>query len=467
MHLETVLDDELDDRCDALPSEIGQPGDGYRGPLQPPPPLKSPSWSENRKLPVHRWVPWVAGFSAEFVDSCLRRFLPERRRTGSRPRVLDPFAGVGTTLLQASLRGVDSIGFEINPYAALATRAKLAAFGLDADELEALALRYFDYACAHSAGSAHRRPQGFRTRLPFFSPQVEGQVLAFLDFVETIRDPSAADLFRLALGACMVGFSNYVYGPSLGSRSAAGKPPVEEACVGEILMRRLMQMADDIRWLSCQPTGLEGPGRGRVFDCDFLAGQPRVEPESIDLAVTSPPYLNNYHYIRNTRPQLYWLSLAQRPRDLKRLEESNLGKYWQTVRSRRTLEPEFSLEELDRLIESLRRTRPAEKTYGGPGWANYVAAYFNDSRRFLRRLASCLRPGAAAVVVLGNSIIQGHEVRTDGILAQIARREGFREESLECARDRRVGDSITRSDVRRGDPSDAVLYEKALILRRE
>ena len=44
---------------------------------------------------------------------------------GQAPKVLDPFAGVGTTLVQSYLHGFTVVGFEINPYAALASRMKL------------------------------------------------------------------------------------------------------------------------------------------------------------------------------------------------------------------------------------------------------------------------------------------------------------------------------------------------------
>ena len=75
----------------------------------------------NRETPVHRWVPWIAGFSRQFVQDALARHLP-RTMPGV---VLDPFAGVGTTLIEADLAGHESVGFEINPYAVFAARAKL------------------------------------------------------------------------------------------------------------------------------------------------------------------------------------------------------------------------------------------------------------------------------------------------------------------------------------------------------
>src|SRR5579864_1853337 len=90
--------------------------------------FRDPAFMENRQVPVHRWVPWIAGFSASFVEDCLRAFLPSAPR--ERPCILDPFAGVGTTIVSALKAGHDAVGFEINPYAALACRAKSAAVSL-------------------------------------------------------------------------------------------------------------------------------------------------------------------------------------------------------------------------------------------------------------------------------------------------------------------------------------------------
>ena len=66
-----------------------------------------------------------------------------------------------------------------------------------------------------------------------------------------------------------------------------------------------------------------------------------LEPESVDLLLTSPPYLKNYHYVRNTRPQMYWLGFASSPRDLRGLEETNFGRFWQTVRDREPVRLDF------------------------------------------------------------------------------------------------------------------------------
>jgi hypothetical protein len=93
--------------------------------------FRDPAFTSNRVYPLHRWVPWIAGFSAEFVDDCLREYLRPNER--KEVWVLDPFAGVGTTLVQSFLRGYNVVGFEINPYAALASRLKLKALDVPVD----------------------------------------------------------------------------------------------------------------------------------------------------------------------------------------------------------------------------------------------------------------------------------------------------------------------------------------------
>lgn len=427
--------------------------------------FRDPAFADNKTRPLHRWVPWIAGFSAQFVQDCFETFLKDRRKH-STSCVLDPFAGVGTTLVQSLLNGFDCIGFEINPYAALACRTKLNSPKLDLGKLEAYYLEYQKVAGGAGPLAAAQRPAQFETRIPFFSPSVEVQVLAFLDFVERIPDPEIADLFRVAFGAVMVSFSNYTYEPSLGSRPGAGKPLIEKADVHSTILRKLSDMVSDIRWIKARIENLSS-AKGQVYNLDFLETEDLLPACSVDLMVTSPPYMNNYHYVRNTRPQLFWLSLVSSPKELRRLEEANFGKYWQTVRTGELLDLKFDHPELSGTLTRLRQTRTEKGPYGGPGWANYVAAYFNDCDRFCRVLKRALVRRGVGVIVIGNSIIQGHAIKTDLVLADIARQNGFELMGVQQIRTKRVGASITTSAVRQGERNQATLYESAVIVRKK
>src|SRR5579859_387159 len=92
--------------------------------------LSNPKYADNKSHPVHRWVNWIAGFSWKFAGDVIDRYIPlqEDRKDAL---ILDPFAGVGTTLIESQRRGIRTLGYEINPYAQLAARAKLEAALVD------------------------------------------------------------------------------------------------------------------------------------------------------------------------------------------------------------------------------------------------------------------------------------------------------------------------------------------------
>ena len=427
--------------------------------------FRDPAFMANREAPVHRWVPWIAGFSRQFVQDALARHLPGP----GAGLVLDPFAGVGTTLIEADLAGHEAIGFEINPYAAFAARTKLGAHRLEPARLEA-GIENFVAFMEESARTGREpeaaSPSAFRTRAPFYSPAVERKVLLAFDFMATLMAPDA-NLFRLAFAATMVGYSNYSYEPSLGRKASVGRPDVDDDDVAGAIAARLRQMADDSAWYRASRAQPERDD-GRIVECSFFDGYNVVEEGSADLLVTSPPYLNNYHYNRNTRPHLYWLGFCSSPNDLKRLEALNVGTYWQNARDeeRIDLDPSIDDDEIRSAINAVRQKNPEKGVYGGNGWANYAARYFNDCARFADGAARCLRPGATALVVIGNSILQGVPIPTERFLASVAASRGFDVVGIHVPRETRVGSSIVESSVRAGKAAGSTLYESVVELRR-
>ena len=417
----------------------------------------------NRHAPVHRWVPWIAGYSKHFVADALARYV-------AKPGVvLDPFSGVGTTLVEADLAGHEAVGFEINPYAAFASRTKLKAHRVAPEALRGTALELRDHtekALAGGVPSRREPPPGFRTRAPFYSPKVQRKVLSALDFIDDLKGRQA-DVFRLAFAATMVDYSNYSYEPSLGRKAAVGRPDVDDFPVSDALVAKVLDMAEDARWYRLARAKRRRRD-ARVIEKSFLTAYRDLPEASVDLLVTSPPYLNNYHYNRNTRPHLYWLGFCQSPADLKRLENLNFGTYWQNARDRKrvALEPAAAAEEIQDALDAVRGQNPDKGIYGGQGWANYAALYFNDCAKFASAAKWCLAPGATALVVLGNSILQGVHIPTDRFLATIAERCGLQAVAIHTPRDARVGSSIVNSSVRAGNGGCSRLYESIVELRR-
>ncbi|MBI2954824.1 MAG: site-specific DNA-methyltransferase [Chloroflexi bacterium] len=426
--------------------------------------FSDPAFVGNKLLPVHRWVPWIAGFSSSFVRDALDRHLPHKGT------VLDTFAGVGTTLVEAILLGHKAIGFEINPYAALACRTKLNACQIRVealrDMIERLKVFWKDKVSIDYTPKS-TPPNGFKTRADFYSPKVLHKVLIIQDFIDAIKDTSLSDLFRLAFASTMVRYSNYSYEPSLGRRVSAGREEIDDFPVFQTILDKLREMEEDIVWL--QASLPQGTPSSQVINDSFLRYESHLSASSVDLIITSPPYLNNYHYNRNTRPQLYWLGYANHPQDMRRLEYLNFGKFWQTVRELKCVDLEFLAPQSDlaERLSILRALNPDRGIYGGNGWANYAASYFNDCYRYAQRIQYVLRNGGTALVVIGNSILQGISIPTDQYFGEIAATVGLKVVEIHMPRTTRVGNSIIQSDVRVAKAQKSHrLYEAVVELRR-
>jgi len=429
------------------------------------------AFTRNRAEPLHRWVPWIAGFSAEFVGNVLDRLA---HQPADEVTVLDPFAGVGTTLVEGFKRGHNVAGFEINPYAALACRVKLQAHACSPDELSRCITRFREYMRTQlQSGTNEPRsspPKAFRTRKPFFSPPVERQVLFVLDYIAQEPNRTLKDIFRLALGAVMVSFSNYSYEPSLSTRTAAGKEDIFDADVGSVMAEKLYEVSADICFLQRHISHLRHSPSALVYEGSFLKDHGEALGRgSVDVLITSPPYLNNYHYVRNTRPQLYWLGLVDSTKAIKQMELESFGKFWQTVRAGPHIGLDFEIPQLTDTLRSIRARNPNKGVYGGNGWANYAAGYFNDCNKFLRITRDIMKPGGLVVIVIGNNILQGVEVKTEEILAQMAESMGFRVLGLHIVRKKRTGTSIVNSTVRATNATGRGTARRArkLVRRRE
>jgi hypothetical protein len=432
--------------------------------------FRDSSFAKNKNLPLHRWVPWIAGFSANFVEDAIQTYLPERNDDCW---VLDPFAGVGTTLVESYLSGLNVVGFEINPYAALATKIKLNAMRISVRDLTARIGAFDQFMEKAESGRSKRDPRseaptGFSGRTQLFSPKVQRKVLFALDFINSIEDLTLRDIFRLGLGSVMVSFSNYSYEPSLTRRVAVGKTNIEDANVGLSVSAKLHLMVEDIGWVQGHMKTVGRRPKTRVFSKSIFSAPECLEYNFIDLLITSPPYLNNYHYPRNTRPQLHWLGFTSGAGYNGAREIESFGKFWQTVRDSPPVPLDFEMPELSAIIKAIGGRNTDKGCYGGPGWANYVATYFNDTYRFCNVLSNLLKPKAASIIVLGNSIIQGIEVRTDHFFGKIGELAGLKFEDNHLLRNKRTGNSIIQSSVRVEEAKEkTVLYESGVVLRKE
>ena len=77
------------------------------------------TFKHNQQKPIHRWFSYVEGFSGDFVQKTFEDFKIKPDSV-----VLDPFSGSGTTLTESSLAGIQSYGYDINPFLTYVSKIK-------------------------------------------------------------------------------------------------------------------------------------------------------------------------------------------------------------------------------------------------------------------------------------------------------------------------------------------------------
>lgn len=145
------------------------------------------SWSEaelperERTKHVHRLHPYLGKFVPQLVEVLLERYVTPGGR------VLDPFAGSGTTLVQALESGYDAVGVDVAAFNCLLMRVKTARYDLPrlADEIEDARARL---------GRSRERPRGYVAE--WFAPRAAAELLHFRSLVDEYEH---ADVLRVVL----------------------------------------------------------------------------------------------------------------------------------------------------------------------------------------------------------------------------------------------------------------------------
>jgi DNA methylase len=150
------------------------------------------SWSEEalpqveRTKHVHSLHPYLGKYIPQLVEVFLNRYFT------ARDCIYDPFAGSGTTLVEANAFGADAIGADISEFNCLLASVKTTKYSLG--ELE-LALRGALEDARRRIGEPVAATRWLRD---WYAPQALAELTAYRDAVKRIADPYA-DVARVVL----------------------------------------------------------------------------------------------------------------------------------------------------------------------------------------------------------------------------------------------------------------------------
>jgi len=376
---------------------------------------------DNMVLPVHRWFRYSAGFSAEWAQKTIRDV--------GASRVVDPFAGSGTTLLAAESESVESIGADIHPFVARVAQAKLS-WRSDPSEVIALAERVLESAKSIERVEVPDSPLMKKC----FEPDSLDKLTRLRDALAVqVGDDEVHSVVWLALVSILrlcspVGTAQWQYVLPNKSKSRVAEPYTS-------FLERTKMFASDMRIRQSEVTGT--PASFRQEDARVLETLPG---DWADLVLTSPPYANNYDYADAARLEMSFLGEVSGWGDLKPLRDILMKSCSQQMAK---FDPSEALESpllepiRDPLIAAYRELDAVRKTKGGRKAYHFmILGYFLDSAKVLNSLRRVCRPGAQMCWVVGDSAPYGVYIPVDDWLGTLAVSLGFKDYSFETVRGR-------------------------------
>lgn len=389
-------------------------------------------FDKNKNVPVHRWYPFVEGYSKEFIDDILSEmtFIPQC--------VLEPFCGSGTTPVELQLRGIKCHSFEVSPFMYLLATTKMCA-GYRSTELQdvieclktALAkvpMQIRDYEKIPFGPTVVNT--GKLKKYNFHDSAIDGLLDIRYVIKKNVKEERYRNLCLVALASIIMESSNmFRNGKCLSYRKGWQEKVLTRQQVHESFLRKLStEILEDIQQGSEQ-TLATGNGQLCCYG-DIRVNIRQIEDKSIDLIITSPPYLNSRDYTDIYMLELKVLELIKSYEELRELRGRTLRSHVQVRYDE--LQPIDNV----RLRVCLKKMQEQKNIVSwNSDILNMVCGYFEDMQELFWNFRRIMRKGGKIYFNVANSAYFGVEVPVDLIVSDIAEAQGFEVQEIRKARD--------------------------------
>lgn len=393
--------------------------------------VRSGTFVDNMRLPIHRWFRYSAGFSAQWVEEVI-----ESWNLTNADVVLDPFAGSATTMIACDTCGVRSIGVEAHSFVARIAQTKC---------------RWdHDLACLRDAASDLVRRAKLQKSLILqdippllkkcYEPDALHELLNLKEALESARTslPHLDDFIWLAITSILrpcstAGTAQWQY--VLPNKSKARVIPVYEG-----FLSKIDQIIEDASFYR-RHVG-KSLSTVHVTDSRQMQG---IAGGEISAVITSPPYANNYDYADAARLEMtFWgdvVSWGDLHDHVRRFlvcsntQHASAEKYELDKLLENPLVAPIlpQLKDVCLELESVRETKGGKKHYH-----TMIARYFIDIAGVLSELCRVCNDRARMCWVIGDSAPYGVYVPVHELIATLAENSGFTLSRFEKIRDRNI-----------------------------
>lgn len=359
-------------------------------------------WAFESVRSTEQWTHGYHRYPAKFLPDVVRKIIEEYAKGSN--LIADLFAGCGTTLVEAKIHGISSVGVDINPVAKLITKVKTTP--LAPDDLQQAYTALVNLFDKYNESDYEDIKKHERIDY-WFTPSQKAKIAFLYDTVFHLEvDDDTKDFFYVCISHILKNCSWWLQSGTKPQRDMEKDPedPFNE------FKRHCNKM---IGWNEKFYNELSKKGHLGI-PCEIHLEDARhtnITSESIDAIITSPPYVTSYEYADIHQLTAYWMEYIS---DIHEFRKKFIGSSYSGNDSLIVPNSKQAQKIVNDLSENSKHI------------ARDVAQYFNDMQEVAKEMARVLAPNGHACIVIGNTKIKEVQIKSAEVFYEFLRNAGLR-----------------------------------------
>ncbi|MBN1970870.1 MAG: site-specific DNA-methyltransferase [Candidatus Delongbacteria bacterium] len=403
------------------------------------------SFQANKEKPIYRWFKYKEGFSSALVKYFLTEY-------STKPgKVLDPFAGTGTSLFAGQELGWKSTGIELLPVGVFVMQSREAFKKINPENLkETIKNLWIELSSVEKYDKVINHISITKDAFP---ADTEISLNKFLTFCSNIKDSNLQTILRFAAFSVLEEISytrkdgQYLRWDYRSKRELNGKPFNKGRILSfeEALRKKLTQILNDLPPITFTSLFEQVEYKPieqfpvKIIKGSCLEELPKINNELFDFIITSPPYCNRYDYTRTYALELIFLNYNNyQVRDLRQSmlsctvenkeKNDNLKLYYESIGKLDCFEKVLSVYNSSKAmteVNSVLLTLNKNNNLNNNNIPRMVKNYFLEMCFVISEMARVTKSGGHCVMVNDNVRYGGEEIPVDLILSDFAESFGY------------------------------------------
>lgn len=381
------------------------------------------------------WIPYgerathmIHSYPAKLLLHIPHYFLCNEILSKADDVVLDPFCGTGTVMLETILSGRNGIGIDINPLACLISKVKTTA--LNREKLKATGRNLRNRISSPSSSS---KVSVINIEYWYYPRIIKG-LKSISEAVNQIRDENMKNFFLVCFSALARKVSLADPRISVPVKFNVKKLPkshylriseekrlkyIKKVDLVELffnIVNTNIERMDNLKSLYNKDNVSAQIFTGNAQLLSDLNNNIKIDDNSIDLIMTSPPYAGAQKYIRASKLNLGWTGLCEKSL-LNELEKKTIGRE-SALGCFSKNEIKTGIKPADTFLERAQEVNPFR--------AQIAGLYLNEMRLCVEEMHRVLKKGRYLVLVVGDNFVCGRQFKISKYLQSIAENFGFK-----------------------------------------